>query len=346
MARLQLMSLPEFDYASEVRHLRDAGRYGEAIVVADAGLDSTHGARQAAILREKQLTLEKHASIVRRIKDAGLGALTGTAGSDGNASLERLGGAIAADLFVVGDVRDLLIQGGRYVMDGETDPVILVLSGVGLATTLAPEVDWVPSLLKIAKKAGKMTRGMEEFIKAAVKGRRLKEVESVMTDVGSIAKRASPAGAIRLMEHADNPKDVAAIARFLERNEKGAAGAFALHVTEKEGADLVKAGSEAGTAGALAAESVVVGAAKRGAAGRAWLRTGNARLLLRPHPLIGLIKGLRKGNVQMAVQRAIESLDGKAWWLVPLLAVWVVLEIGLMLRRFSLPVRAPLPQTA
>src|SRR6185369_2450802 len=109
---------------------------------------------------------------------------------------------IAADLFVVGDVRDLLIQGGRYVMDGETDPVILLLSGVGLATTLAPEVDWVPSLLKIAKKAGKMTRGMEEFIKVAVKGRRLREVESVMADVGSIAKRASPAGAIRLMEHA------------------------------------------------------------------------------------------------------------------------------------------------
>jgi hypothetical protein len=334
LARLQLESLPGFDYGAEVRHLRSAGRYGEALIVADAGLESTGGDEHAALLKEKQLTLDQHASITRRLKDAGMGALTGSAGSDGNASLERLGGAIAADLFVVGDVRDLLIQSGRYVMDGEVDPLIVLLSGIGLATTLAPEIDWVPSLLKIAKKAGKMTHGMEEFLKTAVKGRRVKDVEVVMADVGSIAKKASPAGAIRLMEHADGPKDVAAIARFLERNEKGAAGAFALHVTEKEGADLVKAGAEAGEAGARAADSVVGAAARHGAAGRAWLRTGNSRLLLKPHPLIGLLKGLRKGNVQMAVQRAIESLDGKAWWLVPLLAAWVVVEIGLILRRF------------
>ena len=37
--------------------------------------------------------------------------------------------------------------------------VIVALSAVGLATTLAPEVDWAPSLLKAARRAGSMTEG-------------------------------------------------------------------------------------------------------------------------------------------------------------------------------------------
>src|SRR5262252_5813004 len=93
LARMQLASLPDFNYAGEIRYLRAAGRYGEAIMVADAGLE----------------------------------------------------GAAAADMFIVGDVRDLLIQGSRYVMDGEADEVIVLLSSVGVATTLLPEVDWEPA---------------------------------------------------------------------------------------------------------------------------------------------------------------------------------------------------------
>ncbi|MGQ0628162.1 MAG: hypothetical protein ACT4PL_08705, partial [Phycisphaerales bacterium] len=38
LARMRLAALPDFDYASEVRRLREEGRYGEAMVIADAGL--------------------------------------------------------------------------------------------------------------------------------------------------------------------------------------------------------------------------------------------------------------------------------------------------------------------
>jgi hypothetical protein len=139
LARLQYAALPEFDYATEVGYLRGSGRYGEALVVAEAGLDAASGPAREAIQREKDLTLKEQSSYLRRAKDLGLGALSGRGDS-----IEGLIGAVAADFFVVGDVRDLVIQGGRYVLDGETDELILILSGVGLATTLAPEVDWVP----------------------------------------------------------------------------------------------------------------------------------------------------------------------------------------------------------
>ncbi len=51
---------------------------------------------------------------------------------------------MTADLLVVGDVRDLAIQGVHYIADGEADELIVLLSGVGLVTTLVPGTDIVP----------------------------------------------------------------------------------------------------------------------------------------------------------------------------------------------------------
>jgi hypothetical protein len=337
LARLQLMALPEFDYAAEVRHLRETGRFGEAVVVADAGIDATSGTEQLDVMREKQATLNARDSFARRARDVGLGALTGSAGSEGEASLERLGGALAADLFVVGDVRDLVIQSARYLTEGEADAVIVALSTIGIATTLAPEIDWVPALMKIAKKASALTRGMEEFIVAAAKSRRFKEAEVVMGDVGSIARHASPAGAVRLLKYADEPADAARLARFVEKFQKGSRGAFALHVTGKDGAKLLRDAEKLGPDAARAAERVVVDASRKGASGATWLARGRGAALLKPHLLVGLGKGLWKGNVSEAMRRVIEGSRDWAGWLMPLVAGWVVLEVGLLGRRVLRP---------
>lgn len=335
LARLQLMALPDFDYVAEVRHLRAAGRFGEAIVVADAGLEDTTGETQVQVLREKQATIDARNSFMRRLKDVGIGALTGSAGAEGQASLERLGGALAADLFVIGDVRDLVIQSARYMGGEKTDPVIVALSGVGLVTTLAPEVDWVPALMKIAKKASALTKGMEEFIVTAVRSRRFKDAELVFADVGTLARHASPAGAVRMLKYADSPADAARLARFVEKHQKGAHGAFALHVTGKEGADLLKHADTLGPDAARAAEQLVIQASTKGAAGAGWLKGGRAAALLKPHALLGVGKGLWKGNVSDAIRRVIEETRGVARWLLPLTAGWTVLELGLLARKLA-----------
>lgn len=340
LARLQLMTMPEFDYAAEVKHLRETGRFGEAIVVADAGIEATGGTVQLDILREKQATINARDSFVRRVKDVGIGAVTGTAGSEGEASLERLGGALAADLFVVGDVRDLVIQSARYLTEGEADGVIVALSTLGIATTLAPEIDWVPALMKIAKKAGALGRGMEEFIVTAVRSRRYKEAEVVMGDVGSLARHASPAGAVRMLKYADEPADAARLARFVEKFQKGSRGAFALHVTGKDGAKVLRDAEKLGPVAARNAERVVLDASRKGSAGASWLSRGKAAALLRPHALVGLGKGLWKGNVSEAMRRVIEGSRDWAGWLMPLVSGWVVVEVLLLGRRVSGAARA------
>lgn len=328
LARLQLSKLPDFDYASEVAFLRAAGRYGEAVMVADAGLAGASEGAKSSIQRERDLTVAEQGSYLRRAKDLGLGALSGK-----GTSIESLIGAVAADFFVVGDIRDLVIQSGRYVIDGETDKVVLVLSGIGVATTLAPELDWVPSVLKAARKAGAMTRGMGEYLLKAAKSGSKDSLIAVCRDVRRLAEHASPGGAARLLRLAETPEDLARIARFAEREP---AGAFALHVAGKEGAEIVKDAERAGAA-AMGSERALVMAAGKGDRGIAWLRMGAWHALARPHFLVGLAKGLWKGNVEALAARIAEAIDPRAWWIVPLLAAWTFLELGLVVRRFARP---------
>ncbi len=322
IARLQLASLPGFDYAAEVRALREQGRYGEAVVIADAGLEdeSLDAAARAALETQRSLTVCERDSLLTKALAAGKGAVTGDADS-----LEGLIGAVATDFFIVGDVRDLVIEGGKHLIDGDGDGVILTLSVLGVITTLAPEIDWVPSLLKVCARAGTLSSRMGEHLKTTIKSKRTAELVPLFDDVRAVAAHASPGGAVRLMKHCDEPRDVAAIARYLESS--GKQGAFALHVTGRQGADLVKSGE-----GAL-----LIKAARKGRPGAVMLRHPSMRALARPHALIGIAKAVWKGNAEKVISRALERLDPSAWWLIPALAGWVVVEVGWLFQRFRRP---------
>lgn len=330
LARLAYASLPDFDFPAEVAFLRQAGRLGEAVMVADEGLRTLppdHASR-ARLERERAASVAEQSSTMRRFREFGMGAISGRGDS-----IESLMGAIGADFFIVGDVRDLVIQSGRYVLDGETDEVVLVLSGVGLATTVLPEVDWVPAILKSAKKAGALTKGMSKEIVQLAKRGGGEALSTIFKDVRKIAEKASPGGAVRILKHADNADELAAIAKFVETSP---GAAFALHITGREGASVVKAGAKAQTRAAVAAakggEEAVVLAARKGPSGVAWLRTSGVRAMARPHFLVGIGKAFWKGNAQAATARLAALIDPRARWLVPALGTWVFVELALLVR--------------
>lgn len=324
LARRVLASLPNFDYVSEVRSLRLQGKYGEALVVAAAGKEALGVDRVsvewAAIDTEERATRNEQSSLLRKVKELGLGALSGRGDS-----LESLIGAVAADFFIVGDLRDLVIQGGKELLDNDGDEVVLLLSVAGVVTTLGPEIDWVPSVLKAAKKSGAMSKRLAEFVKDAIKARDAEKLKPLLRDTRKIAEHASPGGAARLLAHADDPADVARIAQFVERQS---GGAFALRVTGKSGVRIAKDAGEAG-------EKLVVAAAKKGRAGARFLESPAARALLRPHPILGILKGVWKGNAAKLVEQALDRLDTKAWWALPALAAWVLIELAFLKRSFD-----------
>ncbi len=88
LARLQLESLPTFDYAAQVRLLCEAERYAEAVMVADDGLTVLEGRAREELEYERMQAEAQQSSVLRRAKEFGLGALSGQGGS-----LERVAGA-------------------------------------------------------------------------------------------------------------------------------------------------------------------------------------------------------------------------------------------------------------
>lgn len=324
-ARLALASLTDMDYAAEVRALREQGRYAEAVVIADAGLSWSDGPgkgeTRAAIERERQATVDEQASWLRRLKDAGYGAVTGR-----GESIEQLLGAIAADLFVVGDVRDLVVQGITYARGDDPDELLVALSSLGLVLTLAPEIDWAPALLKVARKAGAVTEGLKDFFVRAIKAKRTEAIAAACGDATKLATHASPAGALRVLRFAENEAELAKLAAFAERN--GAKGGAALLITGREGAALVRAAEP----GVRVADDLILAAARKGPSGARFLASPAARVLTRPHPLLGIVKGVYKGTIPAAVQRVAASIDPYGWMLLPLAFAWAMIELGLFIR--------------
>lgn len=329
LARLQVGALPGFDYAAEVNALRVQGRYGEAEMVANAGLNDPDAAHAHDSLRLALAhTHRERDSFTRRLKDAGKGALTGRGDT-----LESILGAVASDFFLVGDIRDIVIEGGKQLLDGESDEIILLLSVAGVFTTLAPEIDWAPSIFKVARRTGAMSDRLAQWLRSSVRAGRSDDVARACGDVATISRAAGPGAAVRLVALADTPEDLARLARFTANNPTGA---FALRTTGREGFEVIKAAGETG-------ERLVLKLARKGPAARAVLASPAGRALLRPHPLLGIAKALWKGNAEQLILRALDRIDPNAWWALPLAAAWAVIEFALLITRLG-PRKTP--QTA
>lgn len=164
-------------------------------------------------------------------------------------------GMLLGDLFVFGDVRDAVREGGRLVTGAEADPLVLGLAGVGLAVTAgtyaslgagAPARAGV-SVVKAALKTGRMGAGLAAWtgrvlrgavdlpaarhavagavlqpaaaargLRAAVKLDKAKPLADLLQDAGRIQAKAGTRAAMDAMKIAEGPRDVAKAAKLAE----------------------------------------------------------------------------------------------------------------------------------
>jgi hypothetical protein len=257
----------------------------DPVIVADAGINSTlrnsrniiaDNIEQAlangdadlansfvALARDKNValsgeTLQRVADAVRQENSpshfAGrfaTGLVTGTA--DDVASLS---GTIAGDLFVFGDIRDVVRESKHLAMGEQTDRLVLGLATAGLAVTAATYVSVggaAPlragfSLVKDARKVGRLGKGLAEWagrsarevvdapaleqavasssalrpaesisaIKAAFRAEKTGGLVRLAKDVGRVTEKAGARGALDTLKIAEGPKDVARAARLAE----------------------------------------------------------------------------------------------------------------------------------
>jgi ATP-dependent protease HslVU (ClpYQ) peptidase subunit len=215
------------------------------------------------LARSKDISLDE--GLLRRVADAArdenssshfakrfaTGLVTGNA--DDVASLS---GTVAGDLFVFGDIRDVVREGKHLAMGEDTDRLVLGLATAGLAVTAATYISVggvAPvraglTLVKDARKVGRLGAGLTEWagrsargmidapvlehavasgsvmrpgqtmtaIRAAFNAEKAGGLVRLAKDVGRVAEKAGTRGALDTLRIAEGPKDVARAARLAE----------------------------------------------------------------------------------------------------------------------------------
>jgi hypothetical protein len=179
------------------------------------------------------------------------GFVTGNADDAGS-----LTGTVAGDLFVFGDIRDVVRESKHLVMGGDTDRLVLGLAAAGLAVTAATYVTVggvAPvraglTLVKDARKVGRLGEGLTEWasrsardivdapmlenavatttiaspgqtmsaIRAAFRAEKAGALVRLAKDVSRISEKAGARGALDTLKLAEGPEDIARAARLAE----------------------------------------------------------------------------------------------------------------------------------
>ncbi len=175
----------------------------------------------------------------------------------GNADdVASLSGTVAGDLFVFGDIRDVVREGKHLAMCEDTDRLVLGLAAAGLAVTVATYVSvggTAPvraglTMVKDARKVGRLGEGLTEWagrsarevvdapvlqqavatgsvlrpsetvsaIRAAFRAEKAGALVRLAKDVGRVGEKAGARGALDTLRIAEGPKDVARAARLAE----------------------------------------------------------------------------------------------------------------------------------
>ena len=207
----------------------------------------------------KKLALENSTinTYIRNTKNFTKGFLSGNF-SDASS----LAGSITSDMTIVGDIRDIYREGSKMRQNKEYDKFTFGLSilGVGLsATTLLSAGATTPvkvgtSLLKSAKKSGKLTKSFSKIIskdlekvinkkalkkvdfssistlrktlKQAINQKKLAHLEKILLKLNKIKKQTSTTQTLKLLKYIEDEKDLTKVVKLSKKYKKNTLAVF------------------------------------------------------------------------------------------------------------------------
>jgi len=194
-------ALPPYPYCAEAERATRAGKPAEAMELAEAG----GCADELATARHD---FDRFGARLGRCLS---GVWTGV-GDDAFG----IGCAVASDVVVFGDVRDLTRQGAAWLRGEETDEVLAALSAAGILLTFTPQVDAGVSLLKAARRVGSLGERLAKRVVGLVRQRAWKPLAGMLTDAGRISLKVGPARATRALAYADDADELATLVRYVD----------------------------------------------------------------------------------------------------------------------------------
>ncbi|HZW28490.1 MAG TPA: hypothetical protein VFF08_08525 [Trueperaceae bacterium] len=303
-----LEALPPFPFCAEARAELGAGQAAEAIELAEAGGCEEELAAARAQWDRLGAMFERCVS----------GVWTGRAGDGVGITC-----AIASDLVVFGDVRDLTRQGIAWFRGEETDEVLVALSAAGIALTFTPQVGAGNDLLKAARRAGALSESLARSVVRLARERAWRPLANLFGDAGRISLKVGPARATRALAYADDADELARVARFVDAAPSPLLG--------------LRWGGKG--AARLADPDLYAAALARGPAGvELAVRRGTKALLARQPLVVALAKQLFNGN---ASALAVLLLRRLTWPVVVGVAAGLVLLGAATYRSGRRPRRRP-----
>ncbi len=217
----RVADLPNYNYLPEINRLRENGEKGEALELAAFVADHPELPNHIAAVRTRDEINKEMNSAFGRIKRFTKGFVTGS--PDGGF---EAGGAIASDMVIWGDLRDLSVEGFHKLSGQGVDTFVAALSGIGLATELVDLADWAPSVLKVLKKTGALSQKMINFIltsaKKTIETKKLAPFfKTFLDNVGGLYKKMGFYRMKGIFVHLDNPDALKSIALAANRSTEG-----------------------------------------------------------------------------------------------------------------------------
>jgi hypothetical protein len=204
-----------FDAAIATREIEQALAAGD-VELARSFIDlaAERGVTVAPPLIDKTQAEERDAQAPSsRIASFARGFVTGKPEDAASAA-----GMLTGDLFVFGDVRDLVREGWHGLRGEAVDRVVLGLAGTGIAVTaglyasggLAVPARTGLSVAKVARRGGYIGAPLLRLLKVETR----EGLTQFVSNIGRVQSRAGLRGAFDALKIAEHPQDVAKLARL------------------------------------------------------------------------------------------------------------------------------------
>lgn len=320
--------LPDVNYVPEIEKLRKEGKLGEALEIAN--YVSKHpdmpGYKEAISLKvELDAELNSKFNVAVRFLR---GFLTGNPKTGVDAA-----GSFVSDITVYGDIRDLVIQGMKFVSGKETDGLIVALSAVGLIAELPLLQESINPLLGVIKglvKIGispKFYKTLFEVSQKAVKEHKItSELSYILTDFDKVIKNMGITKTAYVLKQVDSAEDLSALAKLaakvpeesfivLRNGDKKTFAALKAIEVSPSSERLIKAVARKGTKGAEIL-------------GKTYFKVQS--FLNKTRWIPRMVKDIKLGRVQVLLKALINSIPGLIY------VVWVLVigSIGWLIKIF------------
>ncbi len=251
--------------------------------------------------------------------------------------------AIASDFLVIGDIRDLVIEGNNYMNDKKVDSVVVGLSTLGLVATISTIYTFGTtssakssiSILKYGKKVDKIPSWLSKTIvkeaKISKETKSLDNIKNILEPVYSLYKRIGLKQTLNVLKDTKNLSDLKGVVKFSKRF--GKSSGELIKITGSKSIKYINSMPKVKS-------NTIIYASSYGDKGLvAVKRLGEAKFLKRVKFLSRISKTTYKGNFDSIFERLLNSLPTSLLLSISFLGFfYFIYKFFFILRRFKLPI--------